>query len=363
MNVINVSSYYPPHLGGGDNVVRALSEGLAKKGHKVVVFTSNIGVKNNELKSTENLKINYLNSIEFGHSSIIFTLFFRLLFIPKNSILYVSVGHAYVPEIVYLVSKIRRIPYVAHFHIDVDPSGKFGFLLKYYKKYFLSMVLRNANKVICLTNDQKKFLKIEYGIDIAKIDVIQNGVSDEYFVNNKRKLHKPVELLFVGRLVKQKNIRLIIESIKYIKNSIRLNIVGDGEEKDNLEKLVKSIKLNNVIFHGKKESSELVNYYRNSDIFLMSSLNEGMSLSMLEAMAAGLPIVSNKVSSIDNSLKCGEFIENLTSLNLARKIDKLIDSTYEYDEISNNCRTIAQRYRWGNSINKLEALYNELLLK
>ena len=72
---------------------------------------------------------------QFSNLPIIFSLFWKLLAIKKNTIIHVHVANAFIPEIVFLISKIKRIPYVAHIHLDVDPSGFFGFLLKTYKKY------------------------------------------------------------------------------------------------------------------------------------------------------------------------------------------------------------------------------------
>ncbi|GAI84343.1 unnamed protein product, partial [marine sediment metagenome] len=116
MRIIQVVSYYPPYVGGMQNVTREISERLAKKGHQVEVFTSDIGCKKGKLRSTKNLKIHYLKSYEFAHTPIIPSLFFRLLKLSKNSIIHVHVAQALVPEVVCLVSKIRKIPYIAHIH-------------------------------------------------------------------------------------------------------------------------------------------------------------------------------------------------------------------------------------------------------
>ena len=59
MKVVQVVSYYPPHLGGMENVAKEISENLAKRGHQVKVFTSDIGCKRDKLTSTKNLKITH----------------------------------------------------------------------------------------------------------------------------------------------------------------------------------------------------------------------------------------------------------------------------------------------------------------
>ena len=89
MKVVQVVSYYPPHLGGMQNIAREISERLAKKVHQVEVFTSDIGCKKGRLNPINNLKINYLKSWEFAHTPIMPSLFFKLLKMSKDSIIHV----------------------------------------------------------------------------------------------------------------------------------------------------------------------------------------------------------------------------------------------------------------------------------
>jgi len=180
MRIIQIVSYYPPCVGGMQNVARKISERLAIKGNQVEVFTSDTGCKKGKLRSTKNLKIHYLKSWEFSHTPIIPSLFFKLLKISKDLIMHVHIAQALVPEVVYLVSKIKKIPYIAHVHGETRPSGKFGFLLPLYKKLFIKKILSKAKKVICLSKDYKQFINKQYGINESKIIVIPNGISEKF---------------------------------------------------------------------------------------------------------------------------------------------------------------------------------------
>jgi rhamnosyl/mannosyltransferase len=119
-----------------------------------------------------------------------------------------------IPEIVFLVLKIRNIPYVAHIHADVEPSGKMGFLLPFYKNIFLQKILNYASKIVVPTKDYIAIIIKKYAISKYKIIVILYGVDLNNFKNMLVKLHNPIRLLFVGRLTKQKNIPLLIKSFK-----------------------------------------------------------------------------------------------------------------------------------------------------
>lgn len=161
--IVQVTSYYPPHLGGMENVAAQIAEGFVEKGYAVSVYTSDIDYSWNTVPDSKS-RVHYLKSIEFAHTPILFSLFFRLIALPRHSLIHLHVAHAFSPEIVYLISKLRGIPYIAHIHGDVDASGPLGFLLEPYKKRFLKRVLKSAAKIICLTEPQKKlFLQYEEG--------------------------------------------------------------------------------------------------------------------------------------------------------------------------------------------------------
>src|SRR5450631_702592 len=118
-NIVHVTSYYPPHLGGMENVAAQLAERFVDKGYAVSVYTSNIGYLSDAVIRSE-VEVHYLKSLEFAHTPVIFTLFFRLLALPRHSLIHLHVAQAFSPEVVCLISKIRGIPYVAHIHLDVD---------------------------------------------------------------------------------------------------------------------------------------------------------------------------------------------------------------------------------------------------
>jgi glycosyltransferase involved in cell wall biosynthesis len=362
LKIVNVVPYYPPHLGGGDNVAKEISEGLTKRGHEVIVLTSDIGCENNKLKSKTNITLKYLKAFEIGHAPIIPTLFYKLLRINKSSIMYINAGHFYIPEIVMLVSKIKKIPYVIHYHVDVGKSGKLGFLLPLYKKLFLKSVLINASRIICLTNSQKIFLCKQYGLEKNRIVVIPNGIGKEYFVRRKILKNNSINVLFVGRLSVEKNIPRLIRAVSLLKNKITLHIVGEGEKKEEIEKLISITKLNNVILHGKKTGNDLINMYKSSDIFVLTSDNEGIPLVLLESMATGLPIVASDIDGVKDLVgDTGILVNPLTAENFATQIDKLITNYPVRRKLSKKGVEKARTCLWSIRVKQLEQVYREVL--
>lgn len=360
-NILQIAAYYPPHLGGMENCVLNISNELSKLGYSVNVFTSNIGYKSIE-EIQENVKVSYLKSFEFAHTPIIFSLFFRLLKLAKPAVLHVHISQAYIPEITYLVSRIRNVPYIAHIHLDVDPTGLFGFLLAPYKKIFLKQVLSNANRVICLSEPQSKLVIEKYGLNKKKVVTVPNGVSNMFFTNYIKKDHGTLKGIFVGRLAPQKNIPMLIEALALMKNKIEMTIVGEGEDLDKIVNLIQKHKLKNINMVGVKTQKELVKLYNENDVFILPSEKEGFSLAMLEAMASGLPIIGSDVIGMRELISnCGVLVWNPSPQAYADTLDMLTSDRSRLIEMSKNAVKNARLYTWEAVVKNFQAIYKEVL--
>jgi glycosyltransferase involved in cell wall biosynthesis len=368
LHIIQVVAYYPPHLGGMENCAREISEKLSQKGNKVEVFTSDIDYKNNKFKSVKNLKVNYLKSFEIAHTPIIFSLFIKLLMIPKNSIIHLHVAQAFVSEIVWLVSKIRGIPYIAHMHLDVGPSGKFGFLLPMYKKLLLGNILHNASRVIVPTKDYVSLIRRKYKISDNKIIIIPSGVDLDKFKPSIGKNVNYYRLLFVGRLSIQKNIPLLIKSFKRVVNNgidnISLSIVGNGEEKDRIIDIIRREKLEGkIVMHGALRGRKLHQMYKDSDIFILTSRAESFGIVLLEAMASGLPIIASNIPGIRNVVENGKtgLLVSPTEENFAKAIELLTSDSGLKTKLIMNGLNESRKYSWSKVAAILEGVYKEVL--
>ncbi|SRR6266496_1777334 len=359
--IIQVVSYYPPHLGGMENVAAQIAEGFVDKGYAVSVYTSAIGYSQYAVHDSK-AQVHYLKSIEFAHTPIIFSLFFRLLALPRHSLIHLHVSQAFSPEIVYLISKLKGIPYLAHIHLDVDPSGLLGFLLGPYKKFFLKRVLKSAAKIICVSEAQKKLIASKYALPLESIVVIPNGVAKKYFIGGKTKENSIPHLLFVGRLAAQKNLSLLIEAVSLMQTSIFLDVVGEGELRENIEALIQKYELQNVKLHGKKTGEELIDLYKSADVFVLPSLKEaGISLAMLEALAAGLPVVASDTPEVAENLgECGVLIQDPTAINYAKALDVLLSNNDALRNLSTLAVQKARSYSWENLLDSVEDVYKQV---
>lgn len=360
--IYQIVPYYPPSLGGMQKCVKIISDLLSDRGYRVTVLTSDVGInenRNDKKKYTkENLTVKYLASIEIANTPISYSLIPELLKIPKDALVHLHIANAYFPELVYLVSKIKGFKYIAHLHIDVERSGKAGYLLPIYKSFILKTVLKNADKVIVLTDSFSDLLINKYGIGKSKIVVIPNGVDERFFIKKQVNTIAPYSILFVGRLSPQKNLTVLINAFSKLKLNANLTIVGEGSEEVKLKKLVSSYGITKVNFVGRKDENELIPYYAKADIFCLPSNTEGMSLAMLEAMASGLPMAAADLPQYRNIVEKGTyFVKNNTSDEYLKAIMELLTNPKLRKTMSLSNIKTASQYKWNKILLMIEKVY------
>ena len=146
---------------------------------------------------------------------------------------------------------------------------------------------------------------LELGAPGEKLIVIPNGVDVDVFspISPKQQSNSIGEeykgcklVLFTGSLIKRKGVDVLIQAFSKIANRVpesRLLLVGDGPERETLRILAdRMVSGGRVVFVGRKSLSEIPPYYQASYIFALPSMSEGLSLSLLEAMASSLPVIT-----------------------------------------------------------------------
>lgn len=201
-------------------------------------------------------------------------------------------------------------------------------------------VLRRAFACISISNVVSDFLKMEKEIPSGvKHYVIHYGLENTIPLYSKHfpVQRKQIKVGIIARLVPQKNLSLAIHVLKMlnINSSIlfSLDIVGKGPLQKQLEALVKSLDLQNLV-HWKGITSNLELFFNSIDVFILTSDYEGFGLVLLEAMTFGVPVVSRRISAIPEVL--GEDHPGLIDANnpsdLAEKIRQIISSVQKWEE-------------------------------
>lgn len=219
-------------------------------------------------------------------------------------------------------------------------------------------VSKLTDRHIAVSNTTKRDLK-RIGVSA---EVIPNGI-DFRRIQEIGRSSEESDIVFAGRLVKEKNVDLIVKAVRVLKESvpdIRCTIIGDGPEKRALIRLSQSLGVGgNIVFKGFLEDhDEVISLIKSSKVFILSSTREGFGIVVLEANACGIPVVTVKHerNAACSLIKDGVngFICPLSAKAIAEKALEAMQKNMRQECIKN-----ASEYDWRNIVN----LYEDFLRK
>ena len=266
-----------------------------------------------------------------------------------------------------------NIPYVVTVRGFTDIEGFFKLRINLRNRG--RKILANAQKVIFLSELNRKQLLEQYipskslQKDILNKSVIlPNGIDDFWFTNEgtpkKIRNKESINFIQVGKIYKRKNILGSIVGIKDYdnKNSSKstLTVVGGIEDKKYADKIKEETELE-VQLVQQKSREELIQLYRNSDIFIMPSFQETFGLVYPEAMSQGLPVLYSKGQGFDNQFPDGEVgyaVDAENPQDIAHKISLIIKN---YEEISKRSIEKYKEFNWDILSKHYVEIYRNLL--
>ena len=219
---------------------------------------------------------------------------------------------------------------------------------------------------------KRKYLKM-FGAKLRhKTKVIMGGVNMANYTRNPEKraeidakfgLKDKKVVLFTGRLTENKGVKYLIRAAKDIKGTVL--ILGGGAEKEKLENLIKAEKIKNVIMGGyinPAKASLFHEFYERADVYVSPSVwEEPLGLTILEAMAAGTPVVATKKGGIVSVIKEGEngfFVRARNSKQIAETVNMLLVNDELRVKVSENARkTIENNFTWQKIASQFEEIY------
>lgn len=359
--VAHVAAYYPPRLGGLERVASTLAELLADR-WDVEVLTTACGAGTAPATETPSagLRVRRFRAWELAHTPLSVGLVWGLLRLPRQAIVHLHLAQAFLPEVVWFTCRLRRRPYVVHFHLDVDPSGRFGWLLPAYKHYVLGPVLRRAAAVLALSPAQAAFLVDHYGVRRHRITVLPNGVGRAYFDIRPAAdpVDRPMTLLFAGRLDAQKNVHRLLDAIAQVTVPLDVVIAGDGGHRHSLEQRAAQLEQHRIRFVGAQTEAELLDWYGWADTFVLPSDKEGMPLVLLEAMAAGLAIVATDVPGIRELVGGVGLLAAPRPDALGSALQRVAVDNGLRRELAARSRERSSSLHWDGRVDQLERVYD-----
>jgi len=368
-HLVQVVPYYnPPHVGGMEMRARERAERLASSGWAVQTLTSSVQTYPHTVTDT-NLIVLYLKSWEVARTTIIFGLPVALWRIPAGTVVQVETAIAFVPEVTALVCRMRGIPYIARVPLDSPGHSRIrNAILSIYQRSVLRWVYKGAAAVIVLTNDDVKLMIKKYHIESSSIRIIPNATDFEPLVNPRPGFSSPLRLIFAGRVARQKNLPLLLTSMRYFIDEfglpLHLDLIGDGEDMPTVRKLISELELaNDVSLKGYVGGRDLELLYEQADVFVMTSTHESFPQVLLEAMAKGLPVVASSIHGVRTVVQdgvTGLLVDRPDERSFASAFYRLISEPGLHRELSSGSLRQAGRYSWKTTMEAYMSLYDEL---
>lgn len=272
---------------------------------------------------------------------------FAEIFFEKPDVIYMHMSHHGSfdrKNIILNISKLFNIPCVVHLH--GSEFQKWYNKCSMNKKFQIRKFLRRCDRLIVLGEKWKLILnEIE---PVAKTTIVNNTVTIP--ANRIDISSQNLQILFLGVLVKRKGVSDLLDVIKGLKvkgytNKFNFVIAGSGEEEKNLIEKGRSLGImDSVKFVGWIDGAEKMKLIKESQIMILPSYNEGLPISILEAMSYGMPVIATKVGDIETAVIDGVngFVLKPGDVDgMINKIMILSDITI-LKNFSNNSRKIAE---------------------
>jgi 1,2-diacylglycerol 3-alpha-glucosyltransferase len=358
MKIAIYSDTYPPQVNGVASFAEKTARALTERGHNVQVFSTNV--------------IPSLPFWGYPGERILLPLGFSL---PKVWKFKPDVIHTHTPlgigwEAIY-VSKLLRVPVVGTHHTFYDHYLRYvGMDYEFTKKMSWLYTVAYYNRcdfVMSPSRSLADFL-IAHGLR-RPTEIVPNCIDTDLFrPGENEKTGKT--LVYMGRLGHEKSIDVVLRAFAILRKEfpgVELAIVGDGPERATLEGLARELGIcDSVRFLGVKRGAELVHALQESDIFLTASASDNMPLSILEAMATGLPVVGANALGIPEIVRDGAdgfLCAPFSPESMAEKTAILLRDPAMRKKFSESAHLAAQNYSRARVAENLENIYTKVIKK
>lgn len=345
-------------------------------------------IKNNVFVPLHTRKGHIVTPKKYVKTSVCFKKYDRLLYHYKQFKIYKSIVkqydilnydciHAYTVftdgNVARKLSKKFKIPYVvAVRNTDINIFFRY---MPHLRKTGIN-IMKNAKAVFFLSEASKRNVmekyvpkKIKKQI-VNKSYVIPNGI-DDFWHNNmyveRKKLNnkiksintKHLELIYVGNIDKNKNITTTCAAKEELeKDGWTVNFIVVGKIKN--KNVYKEIK-DKIEYKGILKKEELIQLYRNADIFIMPSHRETFGLVYAEAISQGIPVIYTKGQGFDEQFKEGEVGYGIDSRRVSSVKNAIIEVINHYEKIASNLPSKIGKFSWNKITDKYIDIYKNII--
>jgi len=262
--------------------------------------------------------------------------------------------------IAWLTQFIHHRPFVVTVHgSDIYQGTKTGWI-----RWLTKISLSQANAIIAVSNDLAEKV-IELGIDKGIIRVIPDGIDVAKFQPEEAKKREDM-ILFVGSLIPRKGCKYLIHAFGSLIRKLpnyQLHFVGEGPDRPELQQLVVNMSIKDqVCFHGTLSRDDVTRFMSSAKLFVLPSLEEGLGVVILEAIASGTPCVASRIGGIPDIITegTGRLVPPSDPAALDAAMYEILSSPEIWKSLSLACRKRAvEVFAWDRIGAQLSKLYQE----
>ena len=353
MKIAHVACTFPPYRGGIGKSALDFSLMMADSNHQVEVYTplyTKVYTENNYSK----IKVIRIKPfLKFGNGAFIPSLFFEL---KKFDLVYLHYPFFGAAELVWLFGFFnKKTKIILHYHMDVIGLSPFFKFLSLPSSLIEKSLLKRADLITAGSLDyienskigrfyrrnKNKFRETFFPVDVEK-----------FYPREDREKRKVKQILFVGGLDRAhyfKGLDVLIDSLSLLseRSDWSLRVVGRGGLKEKYRNKCRDNNIDNrVQFLDSVSDEELPRVYRDSDFFVLPSINKGeaFGIVLLEAMSSGLPVLASSLAGVRSvfSEKEGFLLKPNDIQDLASNIKYCLDNDELMNKMSISARILAQ---------------------
>ncbi len=316
MRILIINSEYPPIGGGAGNASANIARELVTLGQEVIVLTAHFGdlPRQTEQDGIQIVRIkalrrrldrsSALEQIIFMLASSVYTLRGLSRWRPDVIIAFFGVPSG---AAAWGANIFSGVPYFVSLR-GGDVPGFRPYDFAFYHKLvapMLRLIWRRSSGLVANSAGLKELAQA-FDSNVP-ISIIPNGVDLQRYYPSERDWH-PVRMLFVGRLVYQKGVDILLAALEGLKSHPwELFLVGDGPERETLQSMVQEYDLTErVHFKCWLDGDALSEQLQQANLFVFPSRHEGMPNAVLEAMACGLPVIASRIAGNEELVRDGE---------------------------------------------------------
>ncbi|MDO8461385.1 MAG: glycosyltransferase family 4 protein [Deltaproteobacteria bacterium] len=372
-----VSEYFYPHLGGVTEHVYYYSRELIRRGFEVVLLTGYEG-KKIEVELPPSLRIIPIGKtipIYSNHSFAKVTVGWNLggkikKILEEEKFDLLHIHSPMMPILPLLFEKYTNTLTIGTIHTYFDSFGALFFYRLFRKG--VQAYLNKLDGFIAVAPCCLESLDLFFHYSRDKLEIIPNGVDTHWSETHSGRIDKYADgtpnILFLGRLDPRNGLDLLLDAFPQVLKKVpkaRLIVIGDGPLRSFYEKKASPFLGENVFFEGQINDTR-PEYFATSDVFCYPATKSAFSVTVLEAMACGKPVVATENKGFCDMMQNGVngiLVEQGRADKLAEALVQVLQDKNLAKKLSDNGREMIRNYSWETITDRVLAFYDKISLQ